>query len=226
VAQPEDAETSAQAEASGNADVDMSVGAEAQNIVAAVKAEDADGDDELNTPPPREEEPPQASAPLAVPEGSAAKQTRSPSPAQTGVKPIPTGPKAEDPASRGSNAEQRVQKNERDGEAWLGLIEDATARRDMDEIRERYEGFLKVFPNAVSAAPCESHSRLPLMPNSGAAMARLHLARDVSVALQLSARRGALHALPADDAQRGALAAVPVVHTPRQPAAARGWKRV
>jgi cleavage stimulation factor subunit 3 len=43
----------------------------------------------------------------------------------------------------------RIEKDKRDGEAWLALISDTNSRGDLQEMRKGYEDFFVVYPNAV-----------------------------------------------------------------------------
>lgn len=51
------------------------------------------------------------------------------------------------PEQRRHVFEERVQKEPRDGEAWLALIEEAQSRGDLEATRAIYTRFFKVFPN-------------------------------------------------------------------------------
>lgn len=46
---------------------------------------------------------------------------------------------------------KRIERDRRDGDAWLGLIDDAMQRADLQELRKVYEDFFAVYPNAVSS---------------------------------------------------------------------------
>lgn len=54
------------------------------------------------------------------------------------------------PASPLDILRERTQRDRRDGDAWLGLIDDAMARADLAELRRIYADFFEIFPNAVS----------------------------------------------------------------------------
>ncbi|PWN32470.1 Suf-domain-containing protein [Meira miltonrushii] len=53
------------------------------------------------------------------------------------------------PADHARMLRERVERDSRDGDAWLGLIEDAAARADLDALRKTYEEFFVIFPNAA-----------------------------------------------------------------------------
>ncbi|MCO5588091.1 hypothetical protein L7F22_042046 [Adiantum nelumboides] len=53
------------------------------------------------------------------------------------------------PADHAKLLRERVDRDSRDGDAWLGLIEDAAARADLDALRKTYEEFFVIFPNAA-----------------------------------------------------------------------------
>lgn len=53
------------------------------------------------------------------------------------------------PADHARLLRQRVERDPRDGDAWLGLIDDAAARADLEALRKTYEEFFVVFPNAA-----------------------------------------------------------------------------
>jgi hypothetical protein len=56
---------------------------------------------------------------------------------------------AHDPEEYRTSLKKRVERDRRDGEAWLALINDASIRADLQDIRSVYEDFFAVFPNAV-----------------------------------------------------------------------------
>lgn len=53
------------------------------------------------------------------------------------------------PADHAKMLRERVERDPRDGDAWLGLIEIEAARADLDALRKTYEEFFVIFPNAA-----------------------------------------------------------------------------
>lgn len=58
-----------------------------------------------------------------------------------------------DPESYRNSLLSRIEKDKRDGEAWLALISDTNSRADLQEMRKVYEDFFVVYPNAVRVCP-------------------------------------------------------------------------
>jgi cleavage stimulation factor subunit 3 len=58
-----------------------------------------------------------------------------------------------DPEAYRNSLLARIEKDKRDGEAWLALISDTNSRADLQEMRKVYEDFFVVYPNAVRVCP-------------------------------------------------------------------------
>ena len=65
------------------------------------------------------------------------------------------------PLSEWDQLRARLREKPVDADRWLKLVQLAEASRDIDKIKETYEGMLEVYPNVVSTSFC-THSELAI----------------------------------------------------------------
>lgn len=129
------------------------------------------------------------------------------------------------PEERITHARERIEKEPRDGDAWLNLLQllQSKEEQDLDEIKKTYEDMLKIFPYAVSCQPVRSSAAQlsfaradkcsDLLP--GQTVDRIH--RLPPCPVRLPRGRSALFSLSPLDTIIRSLAVLPLLHATCQP---------